>query len=162
METLLLNALKLGIDVTDELKYMSEKYAEDVNVTLLKAQLPVFKLMLSGEFQSFHEIYSAFQSLDQCENDLISVIVTVFKLILVNPATNAVSERSFSTARRLKTWLRSSMNQIRLNNLATLMIHSTWTRLPLSSPLEMIIESDILVYRCVGSCIWLVFVRAFL
>ena len=50
METLLLNALKPGIDVTDELKYMSEKYAEDVNVTLLKALLPVFKLMLSGEF----------------------------------------------------------------------------------------------------------------
>ena len=39
METLLLNALKPGIDVTDELKYMSEKYADDVNVTLLKAQL---------------------------------------------------------------------------------------------------------------------------
>ena len=135
---------------------MSEKYAKDVNVTLLKAHLPVFKLMLSGKFQSFH---SAFQSLDQCEKDLLSEIVTVFKLILVNPATNAVSERSFSTARRLKTWLRSSMNQIRFNNLATLMIHTateqlilTWTKLPLSSPLEMIIESDILVYRCVGSC----------
>ena len=85
-----------------------------MNVTLLKAQLPVFKLMLSGEF---HEIYNAFQSFDQCEKDLISEIVTVFKLILVNPATNAVSERSFSTARRLKTWLRSSMNQIRFNNL---------------------------------------------
>ena len=69
--------------------------------------------------------------------------------------TCAVSERSFSTARRLKTWLCSSMNQIRFNNLATLMIHIateqlilTWTKLPLSSPLEMIIESDILVYRC--------------
>lgn len=68
--------------------------------------------MLSGEFQSFHEIYSAFQSLEQCEKDLVSEIVTVFKLILVNPATNAVSERSFSTARRLKTWLRLSMNQL--------------------------------------------------
>ena len=109
--------------VTDELKYMSEKYADDVNVTLLKAQLP----MLSGEFQSFHEIYSAFQSLDQCEKDLISEIVTIFKLILVSPATNAVSERSFSTARRVKTWLRSSMNQVRFNNLATLMIHSDRT-----------------------------------
>ena len=50
--------------------------------------------------------------------------------------TNAViSERSFSTARRLKTWLHSSMNQIiiRFNNLATLMIHMlqlilVWTR----------------------------------
>ena len=39
MEALLLNALKPGTDVTDELKYMSEKYADDVNIiTLLKAQ----------------------------------------------------------------------------------------------------------------------------
>ena len=120
---------------------MSEKYADGVNITLLKAQLPVFKLMLSGEFQSFHEIYSAFQSLDQCEKDLISEIVTISKLILVNPATNSVSGRSFSTPRRLKTWLRSSMNQIRFNNLTTLMIHRTeqliftWTKLLLSSPL---------------------------
>ena len=40
------------------------------------------------------------------------------------------SERSFSTARRLKSWirgLRSSINQIRFNNLATLMIHSDRT-----------------------------------
>lgn len=63
METLLLNALKPGIDVTDELKYMSEKYADDVNVTLLKAQLPVFQLMLSREFQSFHEFTVLFKSL---------------------------------------------------------------------------------------------------
>ena len=62
-----------------------------------------------------------------CEKDLISEIFTVFKLILVNPATNAVSERSFFTARHLKAWLRSSMNQIRFNNLATLMIHSDRT-----------------------------------
>ena len=41
---------------------MSEKYADDVNVTLLKAQLPVFKLMLRGEFKLFHEIYSAFHN----------------------------------------------------------------------------------------------------
>ena len=45
--------------------------------------------------------------------------------------------------------------QIRFNNLATLMIHSdgtadlTWTTLPLSSLLEMITESDISVYRCI-------------
>ena len=38
MGTLLLNALKPGIDVTDKLKYISEKYADDVNVTHLKAQ----------------------------------------------------------------------------------------------------------------------------
>ena len=40
-----------------------------------------------------------------------------FELILVNPATSAAGERSFSTARRLKTWLRSRMNQERFSNL---------------------------------------------
>ena len=33
----------------------------------------------------------------------------MMKLILVAPATNATSERSFSTPRRLKTYLRSTM-----------------------------------------------------
>ena len=37
------------------------------------------------------------------------------------PATNASSERSFSAMRRLKTYLRSTMGQERLNNL--MMIH---------------------------------------
>ena len=83
--------------------------------------------MLRGEFQSFHEVYYAFQSLNPGENCLVSEIVTIFKLILVNPAINAVSERFFSTARCLKTWLSSSMNRIRFNNLATLMIHSDRT-----------------------------------
>ena len=58
-----------------------------------------------------------FQRLGQCQNCLVSEIVTLFKLIFFGRATiNAVNERSFSTARRLKTWLRSSMNQIRFNN----------------------------------------------
>ena len=46
------------------------------------------------------------------------------KLILVMPATNAISERSFSALRRLKTWLRSTMNQTRLNWCMILHIHN--------------------------------------
>ena len=38
------------------------------------------------------------------------------KLILLVPATNAVSERSCSTLRRVKAYLRSSMIQERLNS----------------------------------------------
>ena len=44
-------------------------------------------------------------------------IVTLLKLILVSPATNATSERTFSAMRRLKTYLRSTMGQARLNGL---------------------------------------------
>ena len=47
-------------------------------------------------------------------------VIPVMKLILVMPATNATSERSFSAMRRLKSYLRSTMTQERLNHLITL------------------------------------------
>ena len=52
----------------------------------------------------------------------MSEVITLLKLILVAPATNATSERSFSALRRLKTYLRSTMSQERLNHCAVLHI----------------------------------------
>ena len=60
---------------------------------------------------------------------LILEIIKVGKLVLVNPASDAMGERTFSTARRIKTWLRSTMRQIRLNNLAILNIYKEKTDL---------------------------------
>lgn len=39
------------------------------------------------------------------------------------PATNATSERSFSALRRVKTYLRNTMSQQRMNNLMLLHVH---------------------------------------
>ena len=47
----------------------------------------------------------------------------LFKLLLVLPATNATSERSFSALRRIKSYLRSTMTQARLNHLMVLHYH---------------------------------------
>ena len=46
---------------------------------------------------------------------------------LVMPASNAMSERSFSTLRRVKTYLRSTMRQDRLNYLMILHVHKERT-----------------------------------
>ena len=46
----------------------------------------------------------------------------IVRLIVLMPATNASSERSFSTMKRLKTYLRSTMGQTRLNHLMILNI----------------------------------------
>lgn len=43
------------------------------------------------------------------------------------PATNAVSERSFSCLRRMKTYLRATMTQNRLNNVMVLHVHKDYT-----------------------------------
>jgi len=55
------------------------------------------------------------------QSEIFSEVVTLIKLILTNPATNAISERSFSAMRRLKTYLHSTMEQKRLN--ATMLLH---------------------------------------
>ena len=52
-----------------------------------------------------------------------SEIVTLINLILVNPATNAISERSFSAMKRVKAYLRSTMSQKRFNALVVLHVH---------------------------------------
>ena len=49
------------------------------------------------------------------------------KLAIVMPATNAVSERSFSAMRRLYTYLRTNMSQNRLNNMMVLHVHKEKT-----------------------------------
>ena len=61
------------------------------------------------------------------QRDLLSDVCTVIKLILVMPATNAVSERSFSALRRVKTCLRATMTQERLNHVRVLHVHKDLT-----------------------------------
>ena len=43
------------------------------------------------------------------------------------PATNAISERSFSAMHQIKTYLRSTMTQVRLNSVMVLHIHKELT-----------------------------------
>ena len=55
--------------------------------------------------------------------NLISEVVKMIKLVIEMPATNAVSERSFSAIRRLYTYLITNMGSSRLNNTVVLHIH---------------------------------------
>ena len=57
------------------------------------------------------------------EQSHFSEVVYLLRLLLVMPATNAVSEHSASALRLIKTYLRSSMSQLRMNNLMVLHIH---------------------------------------
>ena len=54
---------------------------------------------------------------------MISEIITMCKLLLVNPATSAAGERLFSPGRRQKTWLHPTMTHIRFGNLKILNTH---------------------------------------
>ena len=68
-----------------------------------------------------------FQKMSTFEKSLLSQAVVLSKLLIVMPATNAISERSFSSLRTLKNNMRSIMSQERHNHLLVLHIHKDYT-----------------------------------
>jgi len=52
-----------------------------------------------------------------------SEIEKLVRLLLVCPASSSEAERSFSALRRLKTWLRSTMTEARLNSVVVCNTH---------------------------------------
>ena len=56
--------------------------------------------------------------------ELLKELEKFIELCLCLPVSAASSERSFSTLRRLKTWLRNNMTQRRLTHLTLLHVHS--------------------------------------
>ena len=64
------------------------------------------------------------KGLNEVEKEYYFEVIKVAKLILVMPATNALNERSFSALCRLKTWLHTTTDQVRLNGCMTLHVAS--------------------------------------
>ena len=100
-------------------------YKDDLSRLELQAQLPLLKPLckeLAGTF-SVHDVLYILSELSVAERTAFSGVWSILKLLLVLPATNATSERSFSALRCVKTYLRSTMTQERLNNLMVLHVH---------------------------------------
>ena len=72
---------------------------------------------------SLEECLKYLRTLSPAARTFYSEVCKVARLILVMPASNAVSERSFSTMRRIKSYLRSTMGQARLNHAMVLSIY---------------------------------------
>lgn len=58
---------------------------------------------------------------------MLSEVDKVLRVYLTFPITSATAERAFSSLRRVKTFLRSSMTSQRLNNLFLLYVHKQYT-----------------------------------
>ncbi|XP_031343122.1 zinc finger MYM-type protein 1-like [Photinus pyralis] len=66
---------------------------------------------------------SLIEVIQACDVDLYPCIQMLLKILATLPVSAATAERSFSTLRLLKTWLRSTMEEERLTGLALLHIH---------------------------------------
>ena len=121
-----------GEPVEEHFRELESFYSTDFNVLSLKPQLEVLpNVVESMGFNrstfSVSDLVRFLQKLDPANKLLLSEVVKLGKLMLVMPATNAVSERSFSALKRLKTYLRSTTSHTRLNNFLVLHIHKNKT-----------------------------------
>ena len=112
----------------EELQFVLDFYGTDFDYLLLPAHLEIFSNSFPGEGKIFlSDILKFFRICIPGQLGLMSQVSKLVRLMLVMPATNAESERSFSAVRRIKTYLRSTMSQQRLNHLMLLHIHKKLT-----------------------------------
>ena len=107
-----------------ELDAVPSFYASDFDPSLLKTQLATF----SADFPqitdlNFNDVHKYLQGLHSGMRTLLSQVFHPAKLILVCPAINATSGRSFGALRRVKNYLQSTMGQVRMNNIMVMHVH---------------------------------------
>ena len=106
LEQLLLKAI-CKENYSSEFDFVTKFYGPDLNVHALEMQLQIFatNFIMEGKKTSIKDILKYLRNISSAQRALLSEICIIAKLILVMPATNAVSERSFSALRRVKTYL---------------------------------------------------------
>ncbi|KAK3916625.1 52 kDa repressor of the inhibitor of the protein kinase [Frankliniella fusca] len=97
---------------------------EQILLQNLKAEMALWKTKWRREKEEGNPIpKSCAETLEVCDETLYPNIRALTVILQALPSSVATSERSFSTLRRIKTWLRSTMNTERLSGLALLNIH---------------------------------------
>ena len=101
-------------DFKAPLDFVYSFYKDDFNSETLCAQLVTFGLDFHAAYKektkpTIFDIRGYFKCLSHAQRQLLGQVCRALQLILVMPATNATSERSFSALRRVKSYLRSTM-----------------------------------------------------
>lgn len=105
---------------------ISKVYMNDIHGKQFTDELKHFRHFLSVMGQDQHSAepekwYKLLVNSDGLKETFPNV-ETILKIFLTLPVSNASGERSFSALKRVKNYLRSTLSQVRLNNLAILYI----------------------------------------
>jgi hypothetical protein len=114
---------------TDDVATISKHFGDDIDERKLTRQLPLLEDICKGtEIKTVHDVISVLnRDTTRTTCALLDQVAILIRLLLVLPSSSCSAERSFSTLRRLKTYLRSNMTAKRLNAVAVLNIHKDCT-----------------------------------
>ena len=116
-----------GKEVSEELIEVKKHNWNDFKESLLQVQLHFLYQQMEGKKETWREVYQMAKEMSSAQRGIISEVIQLIKLILLIPATSASSERAASAVRRIKTYLRSTMSQQKLNHCMILHIHKELT-----------------------------------
>lgn len=102
----------------DGFSIYSGRYIEKEN---LLSELALWKSKWLNSTQELPD--NAIDALNNCNEQLFPNIFCLLKILATLPVTTATPERSFSTLKRLKTYLRNSTGETRLTGLALMSVH---------------------------------------
>lgn len=122
LENLLLTG-KLETGNTDEIREVTElvnSYPE-FNLRSLTIQLAMFRSQF--KYSDLQGAVDTMRAMSSCVRRLFVEVEQLIRLLLICPVSSCEAERSFSALRRLKTWLRNTMTDARLNAVAVCHVH---------------------------------------
>ena len=125
MQSLLVKAANKAC-YEEEFNRVSQIYSDNIDCHLLSVQLKLLAVATkdAGYKDGQVDLMKVMHILRNfVSKEAISQVLILAKLLLVAPATNATSERTFSTLRRIKTYLRSTMSNNGLNHNMVIHIH---------------------------------------
>jgi hypothetical protein len=111
---------------TEFMKFMSA-YEDDMpNFRTIHAELDLWEISWKNGFEKV-EYDNIADTLRNCNELAFPNIYVALKILAVVPVTTCECERSVSALRRMKTWLRTTMSNERLNGLAMMHINDDVT-----------------------------------
>jgi len=128
MPSNLIKCFKNTEQLNQSIKDISNQYSELFGESTfsiqqkLKEELNLLKNKLKSD-TNLTTITSAITFLDNLGCDYFPVFSLFIKILITLPISITTAERSFSSLRLLKTWLRSRMSEERLTGIALLYIH---------------------------------------
>ena len=118
-------------DISSELKALKVDFGGDYDPAQLESELQLLPTIFHQSSPvDFREICLHLQTLEKEKRQLLRNVWMIVRIVLTSGATSATPGQSFSTQRRLKTWIHSTMSQKRYSSLAILNTHThyrTWS-----------------------------------
>ena len=125
-QLLLLNAESFLINLSVSPKAICDFYKDDLNIDRLELHRDMFHDIIQAKnlkVASFMDVLNVLKCQENCMIHLTELKKLVH-LIMTVPITTCTTERSFSMLRRMKTYLRNTMTQKRLNHLSIINCHN--------------------------------------